>query len=106
MDIDQILVDDDIREEEDAIRDIRDFSALDKSSKTLSALNHCNCFLKTCCRKEGIRYCQLQDIQYEGIDKKGNLFWDKMIASFLNYLGSTAKCNFDPENEGLSWGSA
>lgn len=106
MDFDEILVEDDIREEENTIRDIRDFSALEKSSKTLSALNHCNFFLKSYCSKEGIPYCQLQDIEYDGIDKRGNLFWDKMIASFLNYLGSTAKRNFDDSNDGLSYQKA
>jgi len=101
VDIDQILVEDDIREEEDAARDIQDFSALDKSSKTQSALNHCNNFLKTYCRKEGLSCCQLQDAECDGIDKKGFFFWDKMIAGFLHHLASTAKCNFDPENEDL-----
>ena len=101
MDFDDIVVKDDVREEEEAARDIRDFSALEKGNKTLSALNRCNYFLKGYCVKEGMKFCRLEDIEYDGIDKRGNLFWDKMIASFLHYLGATAKKNFDPENDGL-----
>jgi len=37
-----------------------------------------------------------------GIDKKGNLFWDRVIASFLNHLGASAKCDFDNVNDGLA----
>ncbi|CAB9530201.1 hypothetical protein SEMRO_2786_G337030.1 [Seminavis robusta] len=106
MDLDEVLVEDDIREEENAIKDIRDFSALEKSNKTLSALNYCNHFLKSYCKKEGIRYHRLEDIEFGGIDKSGNPFWDKMIASFLHYLGSTAKRNFDDSNDGLSYQTA
>jgi hypothetical protein len=48
----------------------------------------------------------LEDIGYDGINKTGNLFWDKMIASFLHYLGSRAKQNFDDSNDGLSYQTA
>lgn len=107
LDFDEVLVEDDIREEENGIRDIRDFSALEKSNKTLSAVNHCDHFLKSCCAKEKLKYQRLGDIPYDGIDKRGNLFWDKMIASFLHYLvGSTAKRNFDESNGGLSYQTA
>ena len=88
MDLDDILVEEEIREEEEAIKDIRDFAAVEKSSKTLSALNHCDYFLKGYCTKEKMPYYCLRDIGYEGIDGKGNMFWDKMVASFLYYLGA------------------
>lgn len=51
MDVDEILVEDDILEEENVIKDIRDFSALEKSDKTLSAIDHCDFFLETHCEK-------------------------------------------------------
>ena len=107
MDFDEVLVEDDIQEEENAIKDIRDFSGIEKSAKTQSSLNHCNFFLKSYCAKEKIkRQWRLEDIPFGGIDGKGNEFWGKMIASFVHYLGATAKHRFNPENEGLSWETA
>ncbi|KAL7574145.1 hypothetical protein ACA910_014826 [Epithemia clementina (nom. ined.)] len=98
MDFDEGLVEDDIQEEENGIKDIWDFSAFEETNKTLSTVNHC--------AKEKIKYQRLEDIHYDGIDKRGNLFWDKMIASFLHYLGSTAKWNLDESNGGLSYQTA
>lgn len=68
MDINEILVEDNILDEENVIKDIQDFSVLQKSNKTLSAINHCNFFLKRYCEKEEIAYRRLDDIGYEGID--------------------------------------
>ena len=104
--LEDILVEDTIREEEDVIKDIRDVSALEKSKKTLSALNHCNHFLDGYCKKEGFKFHRIEEIPYDGIDKKGNLFWDKFIASFMHYLASTAYCWFDKEKGLLSWEAA
>jgi len=88
MDFDDALVEDDIREEENAIRDIRDFSGFEKTSKTASALNHCDYFLKGCCAKEKLKFHRLVEMPCHAMDGKGNVFWDKMISSFMHYLGS------------------
>ena len=95
--LDDVLVDDDIQEEEKDIKDIRDHHSKERIATLQSGLNNCSHFLKSYCAKEKINYMRLEDIPFEGINGKGNAFWDKMIASFMHHLGSTAK---------LQWNSA
>ena len=99
MDFDEVLADHDVQEEEEVtdrcIKDIRDHLASEKRSTAQGGLNHCSHFLKSHCAKEKIRYMRLEEIPFKGIDGKGNLFWNKMISSFMHWcLGSAAVRGF------------
>ena len=84
--LDDVLVDDDIQEEEKDIKDIRDHHSKERIATLQSGLNNCSHFLKSYCAKEKINYMRLEDIPFEGINGKGNAFWDKIIASFITSI--------------------
>jgi hypothetical protein len=60
MDFDKVLVNDNVREEEEIIdryiKDICNHLASEKRSTIQSGLNHCSHFLKSYCAKEKIKY--------------------------------------------------